>query len=326
MYAVAGIVIERVTGQTWEEALSSRIFAPLNMKSSNTTIEEQRSQISLPYAEISGTLQRVPFRISHAVNPGGGINSNISDMIKWVQLQLADGRIEDQQILRGQTLQEMHSLQMSMPISSGDPQEIYKWGYGLGWFLENYRGYQCVSHGGLVDGFASHVSLLPTEKMGLVILTNSSSDGQYAVECIRNYIFDRLLKLQNVDWVKRIQDVREQVKQKLGQSLHEGHSERVLQEYLGSYEHPSYDVVEIKLENEHLVALFGNSSTPLHVKFDDGFSGRLQLLEIFSIDPFVDFTFVRDSFGEVSELHIPFEGFRGNKPIVFKKMGLSGGV
>ena len=167
MYTVAGILIEKVTGQTWEEALSSRIFTPLAMLNSNDSEKEsQKSKdFSMPYAEVAGAVKAIPFRSIHSVAPAGAINSSVSDMLKWVQLQLSDGTLLDKHFIRKETLQEMHTIQMSMAASTPD-DEVYHFGYGLGWCTGIYRGHYYLHHGGGVDGFISQVSLLPQGLVG----------------------------------------------------------------------------------------------------------------------------------------------------------------
>lgn len=195
LYSIAGIVIERVTGQTWEEAVCARVFTPLGMESSTTDIGEvqKSSDFSVPFAEIDGIATALPFRSLETVNPGGGINSTVTDMVKWIQLQLAEGKIQSIPLINKETWKEMHTVQMPFPYSYIKKDEACLLGYGLGWFIGSYRGSHLVSHMGHHEGFFSDVSLLPEENCGLVILTNSSTDGGYLISAIRNIIFDQLL-------------------------------------------------------------------------------------------------------------------------------------
>ncbi len=89
----------------------------------------------------------------------------------------------------------MHIIQM--PIPSLQNEEVYGFGYGLGWCTGIYRGHYYVNHGGGVDGFISQVSLLPQKKIGVVVLSNSSSDGLYVTSSITNTIIDKLLEESN---------------------------------------------------------------------------------------------------------------------------------
>lgn len=330
MYSVAGIIIERITGQTWEEVVSSRIFVPLSMHHSKLAFEKTDSNFSLPYAEINGVLEQIPYHYAPCVWPGGGINSNVAEMIKWIQCQLSDGKILNENFIRKETLKEMHTIHIpftsshtsSRPGMLADNDEIYQLGYGLGWFIGKYRENHFVSHGGILDGYLSEVSLLPEQKIGLVVLTNSSSDGIYVASCIRNTIFDMLLRAEKTDWMQKNKEARNKAKQAL-QAIEE---ERVedpkihLQDYIGHYEHPAYGIVQVYIKENQLTAAYAGMTFVLKQKDVDVFKAAFfpQLL-IFSISPYGDLSFCRNPSGNIHELHIPFEGFRAAKPIVFKK-------
>jgi CubicO group peptidase (beta-lactamase class C family) len=319
MYSIAGIVIERVTHQTWEEALHTRIFTPLEMNNSNAFLEEMvvNLDFSWPYAEIDGQVEVIPFHDTSCVKPGAGINSNISDMIKWIQLQLSDDDLKG--FIQKETLREMHTIHMPFTKATDTP------GYGLGWWIEMYRGHRLVKHSGDIDGFASEVSLIPDMKIGIVILTNSSTDGRYGTFCISNMIFDRFFGISNIDWLTLAKLNHLKMKKDLKKLKEENRDRpitfptRPLCDYVGSYIHPAYGLVQIQSENNRLIACCGNVKIPLNHKCESVFYGEFRLLLNFSTNPFVDFSFFEDSKGEFDQLHIPFEGFRSAKPIVFQK-------
>lgn len=73
--------------------------------------------------------------------------------------------------------------------------------YGLGWFISAYRGNKVIHHGGNIDGFSALVSFIPTENIGLVILTNAG--GTLLPTYLANQIYDELLELESIDWHKR---------------------------------------------------------------------------------------------------------------------------
>lgn len=326
MYAIAGIIIERVTGQSWEDAISARILRPLEMNDSNISIEQLKSNLnfSFPHAEINDIAVTVPFRDLYAVNPGGGINSNIIDMIKWIRLHLSKGSFQG--IIQAETLQEMQTLHMTFPPSSNISEEIYQLGYGLGWFIGKYRGHDLISHGGDIDGFSSDVSLLPTEGIGLVILTNSSSDGRYVISSVRNQIFDKILGKESINWQKKMQEMRDKIKIELKKFLENfkittqiAYPVQSLINYVGSYEHPSYGVFDLSIENNHLIASYGETKTPLYLKSENVFSGQWNVLLAYGINPIVDITFFKNESGEIYKIEIPFEEFRSAKPIIFMR-------
>lgn len=320
MYTVAGLVIEEVTGQSWEKALAERIFSPLGMSLSSTSLEvlQERSNYALPYSEIDGDLKTFPFRDPSCVLPGGGINSSVIDMLKWIQLLLSDNPL-----VQEETLREMHSLQISLPAQNDPDKQPRMEGYGLGWMTGNYRGNTFITHGGALDGFSSEVSLLPQRKIGLVFLTNSGNAGRNAIDCVRNILIDEILGYQGDDWMAKALENYNKEKQSFLPTLVEGPREdstHSLQDFVGCYSHPAYGNVEVSLENEKLLAVYGQCRFPLVHKNKDVFQTQFDVLKVFGVNPYADVTFLNDHEGNISEMLIPFEAFRGTKPVVFKRI------
>ncbi len=333
MYAVAGIIVERLTGQSWEEQISSRLLKPLAMKHSITSVEELQKttdNFSLPYAEIEGIVTKIPFRSPFSVNPGGGIISNALDMANWLKFQLGKGQFANPPIIQSQTLEETHTIQMPFSSSPKADEKAYHLGYGLGWFVGKYRDQNQVNHGGDLDGFSSEVAFLPDLGIGIVILTNSSTDGRYAASVIKNQIFDKVLKTEDVDWVSKFQDLRTKTRDALDEALALFAEQSLvpsietLETYTGIYTHPAYGNVELKIENNRLLASYGKTTTPLYFKSDNVFSGKFSELLVYGINPIIDFTFFKDSSQRTDQIEIPFEGFRSFKPITFVRKTCEG--
>lgn len=325
MYTIAGIVIERVTGQPWEEALSSRILIPLQMIHSNTSLEETQAvtDFSLPHAEINGDIKSIPFRSCPALNPAMGVYSNSSDIINWITLQLSKGTILNKKYINEKTLQEQHTVQIDFSRTSNQNEEIYYSGYGLGWYVGNYRGHLFLNSISKIDGFSSDISLLPEDKIGIIILTNSSSDGKYVISSVRNYIFDRLINLQDIDWMSRTNELREFNKQSLQEAEQQFSNDKrmansdTLKDYVGRYKHPAYGIIEIITKEDQLISFYGKEVIPFRYKSTDSFMVKFSELVPYAINPIVDVTFFRNSLGNVIKLQIPFENYLLAKPIDF---------
>lgn len=326
MYTIAGIVIERVLGQSWEDAMSSRLLRPLEMKDSNMSLEQLKisSNFSFPHAEINGITAVVPFCNLYPVNPGGGINSNIVDMAKWVRLQLSRENLQN--MIQSETLQEMQTMQIAFSSSPNSDEAIYQLGYGLGWLIGKYRGHDLISHGGDIEGFSSDVSLLPAEGVGLIILTNSGSDGRYVISSVRNWIFDKILAKGNTDWIKKMQEIHDKTKLELKEVLENFkvtsqfiYPVQSLKEYIGSYEHPSYGVIDLNIESNHLVASYGKTKVILYFKSENVFSGQWDVLLAYGINPIIDITFFKNPSGDTYQVEVPFEQFRSAKSITFMR-------
>ncbi len=312
MYVVAGKVIHNVTKNTWEKEIYTRILTPLKMEHSVISLEDLQkvADLSQPYAEIGGKIQELLFLYPRSILASSAIHSSVSDMAKWIQIQLLEGGA----LIEKKNLKEMHEIHMPfapqsplgllhMPFSSLEPS-----GYGLGWEIDAYRGRKQVHHGGTTEGFFSEVSLLPEEKIALVILTNSSTDGRYAISYIKNRIYDHLLGSQDIDWLQSIQEKRLEKKQTI-----------CLQKFEGLYTHPAYGTMQIALEHDSLIATLGRMRVSLKQKEEGVFEAKYPALLTYEVDPIVEFSFFSNSLGEVNELQVPFEHFRAAPAIIFKK-------
>ena len=196
MFMAAGHLAERITGTDWHRLIDERIFKPLGMDRSNTSVREspQSGDYALPYVLHDGALQRIPFRNLDPMGPAGSINSNVTEMLAYIQTHLDNGVFAGRRIISEENAARMQQPQFAMP---GQPEftELGQVSYGLGLRVGSYRGRKMVTHGGGVDGFVSTMSWLPHERIGVIVLGNRSG-GMNPVPVIVAYnIYDRLLGL-----------------------------------------------------------------------------------------------------------------------------------
>ncbi len=203
MYIAAGQIAARVSGMSWDDFVQQRLLTPLGMTASSTTIRglEQRTNVASPHAEVDSAVRAIAWRNIDNAGPAGSINSNAVDMAQWVRLQLSGGMIGSKRLISRRSVEEMHTPQTIIRIDSAthvfNPETHFS-AYGLGWFLEDYRGREVLHHGGNVDGFTALVAMLPEEKFGLVILTNMNGTGLPAA--LMHKVFDLQLHAPVRDW------------------------------------------------------------------------------------------------------------------------------
>ncbi len=194
MYLVAGQVIEVVSGKTWDEFVEERIFEPLNMVSSNTSLAEleKTNNAAKTYILSDGELTKIAYRNHDNIGPAASINSSAMDMAKYMLLFLNKGIGENSQLVSEAQMKEIFAPQMVLPIYNypagmefANPS--YK-AYGLGWFLKDYRGNKVVYHSGGVDGFRGLVTMIPEKNLGIVVLTNQEERRIYTA--ITNKLVD----------------------------------------------------------------------------------------------------------------------------------------
>ena len=282
MYMVAGRAIERVTGGTWEDFVKRRIFEPVGMsRSSFGSPPAGELDLAMPHAvSRDGVVIAVPRYTGWAIGPALSICSTADDMARWLQLLQGLGVIGGRRLLAETTVLEMFTPQMA--VSSLGPRELPISSYGLGWFVESYRGRLMVSHAGSIDGFYSIVVLLPTDGLGVVVLTNAS---QHRVpEVVSRWVVDRFLGLSEINWNARLraQDERLREEKRAAELAREtqrrtGTSPSLaLPALAGRYRHPAYGDMLIVESEGSLVATFHGMTGPLEHFQDNVFLFKVQ--------------------------------------------------
>ena len=203
MYLAAGQAVAKTAGRSWDDLVKERIFTPLGMTESNTSIKALAGNpnVATPHADVNDTLHAVPYHDIDNIGPAGSINSNAADMIKWVRFQLHEGKVNGKQLVGAGTLRETHTAQMVIPLGA-DARAFNPYthleAYGMGWFLQDYRGRELDQHGGNIDGMTAMVAVMPEEHLGMVILTNANGSPLPTIVLYR--ALDALLGAPPRDW------------------------------------------------------------------------------------------------------------------------------
>jgi CubicO group peptidase (beta-lactamase class C family) len=173
-YNILGLVIEAASGQPYTDYLQTHIFNPLNMSRSCDSKERaQKNGLAMGFRHWFG----FPFPASnlpipHGSLPAGQLISTSEDMANYLIAHLNGGRFLDKQILSKTGIDELHRGELEyvkMGISAGK--------YGMGWFEIDMGKIKTFSHGGNVPDFSSFMVIIPSQKIGLVLLFNSDPYG-----------------------------------------------------------------------------------------------------------------------------------------------------
>jgi CubicO group peptidase (beta-lactamase class C family) len=320
MYVTAGYLVEQVTDSSWEKFVRKEIFSPLKMNDSNFSViqSQQRDNFALPYQKRSDRIERIPFLNIDAIAPAGSINSNISDLSKWLIFNLNKGKFNNNQIISETNLKQIHTPQIIISDRFVEYDEVWYESYGLGWFIYPYRGHHVIEHGGNIDGFSALTLLLPQEKIGMIIITNLEQTRLPTT--IAYQICDRLLGLEEIDWNQRFKTAeiknkaeKQTKEQKRKSDRQEGtHPSHPLQDYAGDYEHPGYGRITIELKEEKLLLIFHSIIFTIEHYHYDIFEGRSEYLDETKL-----ISFQLDLQGNITSLSISLEP--EVKDILFKK-------
>ena len=212
LYGVAQLVVEEVSGQSFEAFLRTRIFAPLGMdetRYNSDALKPGDRNVATGYALADfKDLQPAPRLTWHNAAGAGGLYASAHDMAKWMRLQLAGGVYRDasgaeQRMFSEKSQQQMWSAITPLPVAQPSVPELLPAkpnfvAYGQGWMLSDYRGRKLVWHTGGWPGMVSRLTLVPEHKLGVVVLTNAELGGAFNAITLR--ALDAYLDAPKTDW------------------------------------------------------------------------------------------------------------------------------
>lgn len=208
LYIIAGEVLARASGMTWEDFIEQRIMQPLQMKQSATSLYrlKNKSNTAAPHCFVNDKLQQITLGWSETANAAGGIWSNVTELSKWVMMQLDSGRCGDKRtpLFTYNAQQEMWTPQTIIPVRGPTPYNTHFSTYGLGWGISDVMGYKQVSHTGGLAGMVTQVTLIPELNLGIIVLTNQQVGSAFSA--ITNTIKDGYLNMPKKDRIKEYRD------------------------------------------------------------------------------------------------------------------------
>ena len=203
LFMAAGEIVGKVSGTSWDAFMKERIFTPLGMNRSLTLHADllKADNVATPHNSMDGKTRVIRYGNVDNISAAGAIKSSSADMAQWLRLQLSRGTYEGKKLFSANRSREMWTPHT---VFTGISEQAEKFNptrhfnlYGLGWLLSDYHGRLVVSHGGGLDGMTSQLAMLPEEKLGLVILTNSETQLS---TILGNRIFDIFLGVAQRDW------------------------------------------------------------------------------------------------------------------------------
>ncbi len=204
-WIAAGEVVENASGMSWDDFVASRIFRPLGMARSTTSVGglKRLDNVAAPHdPSPDGEARAIPYRNIDNAAPAGSINSSALQMAQWIRLQLGRGEFEGERLISDEAVGETHTSQM---LIRKEGTWALTWPesdfltYGLGWFLSSYRDVTLISHGGNIDGMTAFVGFVPRRGYGMVILANLSSANGFS-SALAHRIIDRMEGGEGLPW------------------------------------------------------------------------------------------------------------------------------
>ena len=287
LFAVATLVIEQASGQSYADYVRTHLFQPVGMDESliDKTYLKPGMDVATGHARANfENLEPVP-PMAWLNDPGaGGIYASVHDLAKWMNVQLAGGVLpgpekdgKPARLFSEDSQQQMWSMLTPItihqpPIPELAPLTPHFYGYGESWFLSDYRNQRLVWHTGGWPGMVSRITLVPELHLGVVVLTNQESGAAFNAVTYR--VLDAYLKSSQpagaalTDWVAVYDKAVKQAESKSDTSFatHEKDRDKnskpslALAKYAGTYRDPWYGDVIISNEGGKLRLRFSKTA------------------------------------------------------------------
>ncbi len=208
LYIVAGEVIAKASGMSYESFVQKRILAPLQMNNSYVgSLLTDKSNLAVPHSSESGTIKNIDAYLIGIGSAAGGIYSNVNDMAKWMMVRMNKGKYGTDlksNLFSLKNHSEMWKLHTVLETNPWPRYNAHFTGYGLGWFITDEKGNLKVSHTGGLPGMLSIVTMYPDLNLGIVVLTNTENGGGGLFTAVTNTIADSYLGLDDFGWTNKI--------------------------------------------------------------------------------------------------------------------------
>lgn len=250
-FQIAAECIKKISGESWETNLQKRILDPLQMNRTVILSADlpKQTNIATPYTLVFDTIKKLNSPLIDNLAPAASISSSVLDMTKWMTCLLDSGKFLNKTVIPFQVIKSTTTPKSII----GNARPFFNTAnyhmYGLGWDLQDYAGKEIVSHNGGVNGFVTSVTLIPSEKLGVVVLTNT--DQNYFYEALKWEILDAYLGLSYRNYsslyygfFKRSLQ-RDMEEYKTWKDSVKTITPKNLQNYTGRYSHPVYGYLNI---------------------------------------------------------------------------------
>ena len=321
----AGEATAAAMGMSWDDIIRTRIFAPLGMTASNTSVRDFKpgQDVAMPHTWRDGQAVEVPYRNIDNIAPAGAINSNVLDMARWLRTLLAGGMFNGKQLVSAASLREIEAPHTITGSASDSLTHFAAYGLGVG--MRDYRGVKLLSHNGGIDGMLSAYTFIPEKGLGVIVLTNL--DGRAGLDAaIANRALDTFMGWPLRDGraalaqAQRAEAAQAAQLKALESARVQGTSPLPLDHYAGTYTDDMYGDVTITVEGGALT---------IRSSWDPNLAGTMSHwhYNVFRIDarpearltagPFVRFE--ADEQARVSSLTLQL-----GEPVAFRKVVSSG--
>jgi len=271
MWAVAGKLVEKISGIPWTDFVQDRIFNPLGM--TRSVPKENQLQHFTNYVEphykVDGEVQVIDKMNAGLIAPAGDIWASIEDMARWTSMMVDSGRANGKQILSTKTWEQLLTPQTVIPKRSFSYPTIkitkpFWTTYAMGWFQHDYRGIPLSFHTDSLAGLIAMIGIIPEERFGVYVLGNlDHAEVRHAIlyKAIDLYVHGD----NGREWNDEVFDLYEQIRKTnetrskafIAKRIEGTKPTHVPADFTGTYTSELYGDAEVKIVDGELNFEFG---------------------------------------------------------------------
>lgn len=250
--------------RTWRDLIQEEIFNQIGMSDSFTSMTEaERGPIAKSYSlPANGVFRETSTKTDRQFHAAGGAVSTVNDLNRWVMLNLASGRLGDEQLIKKRAVEH---AQERLVYLDARFLEFDRFAYGLGLYSSDYDGDLLMHH----FGGETHVSFMPEHGIGVVVLTNAIRGGVVVTHRLAASIYDLVLGKPDVDqriarrleeianWTQQSEKSRAEYLAELESYSSGGQASLSINEITVTYTDPRLGSITITGQGSELIGKFG---------------------------------------------------------------------
>jgi len=194
-YNIVSVWLDQKFGKPWQDQLKETIFAPLGMTKTSAYISEAKAKawpLAKPYSILSRDRNEALYleKSDETMQAAGGLISTAPDLAAFLIAQLDSGKLDGKAVFPSSVIDKS---QTSQALTDGEYLDFKRRAYAWGWYAGEYKGKQMLHHFGSFSGFHAHLSFIPAENVGLVVLNNEDFLSARLSSLIADYAYGVVL-------------------------------------------------------------------------------------------------------------------------------------
>lgn len=269
-YNIYTMMLDKKTGQPWQDLLEQYIFQPLGMSHTSAYVsrmEQKGVPMSASYfCSSPDNIEEVYLRKQdNTMQSAGGMVASAKDLANWLKIQVNLGRLNGKQVFPEALIKQSHQP-ISKETTSDEPFQGI--GYGLGWQIGTYNDEKVIWHHGGFAGYRTHISFMPDQKIGIAVMANEAVSGGRLMDQFATFAYDYWLgvkdfKAKHQTAVAGLKDRVSSFHERYQKDL-EGRGQRTWQlsksfdTYSGVYQSKQYGTIQVKGDGQKMHVKLGN--------------------------------------------------------------------